>query len=301
MITAVAEGDGEIAARARPRFRGASPSRPEWWLATPLGLTYLAFFLAPLLLLLWISFHDDNELTRVGTANWVKFLGDPFYVGVVLKTLKLGLLTVLATTVLSYPVAIIYYETTDRLRRVLLFIIILPLLLSVVVRTFAWIAILSREGVANSALQALGLTDGPIPLLQTEFGLIFALMQIEMPLMLLPLIAVMQRIDPRLIEASRALGASRWRTTFRVLIPLSLPGWVAGSTLVFASSTTAFISQSVIGGDRLVYLPKVIWQQAMVIYNWPLAAVASVMLLVSVLGGIFVIGMIGRRISREAL
>lgn len=300
-MTIAADEVNDQPRRARTGFRGATPASPDWRLATPLGLTYLAFFFAPLLLLLWVSFHNDNELTEFGFANWAKFLGDPFYVGVVFKTLKLGLLTVLATTVLSYPVAILYYEAGERVRRILLFIIILPLLLSVVVRTFAWIAILSREGVANSTLQAIGLTSGPVPLLQTELGLIIALMQIEMPLMLLPLIAVMQRIDPRLIEASRALGASRWRTTLRVLIPLSLPGWVAGSTLVFASSTTAFISQSVIGGGRLVYLPTVIWQQAMVIYNWPLAAVASVLLLAAVLGGVFIISMIGRRIAPEVV
>jgi putative spermidine/putrescine transport system permease protein len=84
-----------------------------------------------------------------------------------------------------------------------------------------------------------------------------------------------------------------------VLLPLSLPGWVAGATLVFASSTTAFISQSVIGGGRLVYLPTVIWQQAMVLYNWPFAAVASMMLLLCVLGGVFALGLLGRWISRE--
>jgi len=286
--------------RHRLRFRGATPCRPEWSLAAPLGLVYIVFFLAPLLLLLWISFHDDNELTRPGFGNWIKFWSDPFYVGVVLKTLKLGVLTVLAATVLSYPIALLYYEAGARIRKIVLFLVILPLLLSVVIRTFAWIAILSREGVANAVLQGLGLTSGPISLLQTEFGLILSLMQIEMPLMLLPLIAVMQRIDPRMVEASRALGASRWRTTFQVLIPLSLPGWIAGATLVFASSTTAFISQSVIGGGRLVYLPSVIYQQSMVIYNWPFAAVASIMLLVSVLGGVFLIAAIGRWISREA-
>ncbi|MGF1651320.1 MAG: ABC transporter permease [Hyphomicrobiaceae bacterium] len=283
------------------RRRKAAEPGPDWRLASPLGATYALFFAAPLLLLLWISFYDDVELTRFGVSSWVKFLGDPFYMGVVGKTLQLGLMTVLAATVLSYPLAILFYEASDRVRRVLLFVIILPLLTSVVVRTFAWIAILSREGVANSTLQAIGLTTAPVPLLQTELGLVIALMQIEMPLMLLPLLAVMQRIDPRLIEASRALGASRWRTTFRVLIPLSLPGWVAGATLVFASSTTAFISQSVIGGGRLVYLPTVIWQQAMVIYNWPFAAVASVMLLVSVLGGIMMLGLLGRWLSREVV
>jgi putative spermidine/putrescine transport system permease protein len=271
--------------------------RIEWRLATPLGLAYLILFAAPLLLLLWISFFEDNELTRMGLGTWVKFLSDPFYVGVVWRTLVLGVVTVIAATILAYPLALVFYEAGPRMRRLLLFIVVLPLLTSVVVRTFAWIAILSREGVINQTLLALGLSSAPVPLLQTQHGLVLALMQIEMPLMLLPLLAVMQGIDRNLVEASRSLGASRWRTFFKVLLPLSVPGWVAGATLVFASATTAFISQSVIGGGRLVYLPSVIWQQAMVISNWPFAAVASVMLLLSVLGGIAVLGVIGRLID----
>ena len=110
-----------------------------------------------------------------------------------------------------------------------------------------------------------------------------SLTQIEMPLMLLPLISVMSRLDPNLRDASAALGASRWRTLFTVIVPLSMPGLVAGCLLVFASSTTAFISQTVIGGVRLIYLPLLIWQQSLVVFNWPLAAVASLTLLVSVL------------------
>ncbi|MFM2421714.1 MAG: hypothetical protein RL291_244 [Pseudomonadota bacterium] len=269
--------------------------RVEWRLATPLGLAYLAFFAAPLLLLAGISVFDDNELTKPGLAQWAKFLGDPFYVGVVWRTVQLGILTVLAATVLAYPVALVFYEAGPFVRKLLLFVVVLPLLTSVVVRTFAWIALLSREGVINQGLLAIGLS--PVPLLQTQHGLVLALMQIEMPLMLLPLLAVMQNIDRNLVEASRSLGASRWRTFFRVLLPLSVPGWVAGATLVFASSTTAFISQSVIGGGRLVYLPSVIWQQAMVISNWPFAAVASIMLLVSVLTGIVALNAIGRLID----
>jgi len=296
----------ELSKRVGPKllgmggYRPAMPAAPHWLLASPLALAYGLFFAAPLLLLAWISLHEDAELTRMGFATWAKFLGDPFYVGVVIKTLKLGIITVIAASVLSYPVALVYYTAGPRVRRILLFVVLLPLLTSVVVRTFAWIALLSREGVANTLLQSSGLTTAPVPLLQTELGLVIALMQIEMPLMLLPLLAVMQRIDPRLVEASRALGASKWRTLAKVLIPLSLPGWVAGATLVFASSTTAFISQSVIGGGRLVYLPTVIWQQAMVLYDWPFAAVASMMLLACVLGGVVLLGLLGRWISREA-
>lgn len=271
---------------------------PRWQLALPLGLAFLAFFAAPLLMLVGTSGYEDDMVTQPGLANWRKFLGDPFYWKVTFDTLKLGAWTVLATLVVGYPLAVVYLQAGERWRRVLLFIVVMPVLLSVVVRTFAWIVILGRDGVINQAVLALGLSPVPLRLLQTELGLVLSLTQIEMPMMLLPLISTMARIDPNLRDASQALGASRWRTLCKVIVPLSVPGLVAGCTLVFASATTAFISQSVIGGNRLVYLPLVIWQQSLVVFNWPLAAVASIVLLVSVMLCIALIGVLGRRSMR---
>lgn len=242
--------------------------RVDWRLAAPLGLTYLVFFAAPFAILLGISFYADAEQTRLGPDSWTKFYGDAFYLKVVLDTLKLGVFAVLATTLVAYPLALVFRAARPRVQRVLIFVILMPLLTSVVIRTFAWIVILAREGVINQTLLALGLIGAPLNLLQTELGLVIALTQIEMPLMLLPLLTVMSRMDQNLVDASRALGASRWRTFARVILPLTLPGWIAGATLVFASATTAFISQSVIGGARLVYLPALIWQQSTVVYNW---------------------------------
>jgi putative spermidine/putrescine transport system permease protein len=267
----------------------------------PLALAYAAFFLVPLALLVVVSVFDDDTLTRAGFAQWRKFLGDPFTWKVVLDTMKLGVYTVVATTLVGYPIALVYLGARPRWQRVMLFIVILPLLTSVVVRTFAWIVILGREGVINQALLALGLVPAPLRLLQTEHGLVIALTQIEMPLLLLPLLSVMSRMDPNLRDASAGLGAAKWRTLFRVTLPLSLPGLVAGCMLVFASSTTAFISQFVIGGNRLVYLPLIIWQQSLVVYNWPLAAAAALTLLVSVGVGVAAIAAVGRRAGAYAV
>ncbi len=275
---------------------GAAPAgdKVDWRLATPLGLTYLVFFAAPFLILLGISFYADAEQTRLGLDSWLKFYTDRFYLKVIWDTLKLGIFAVIATTLLAYPLALVYRAASPGWQRVLLFIILMPLLTSVVIRTFAWIVILAREGVVNQTLMGLGLTATPLNLLQTELGLVIALTQIEMPLMLLPLLTIMNQMDQNLVDASRALGASKWRTFFRVILPLTLPGWIAGATLVFASATTAFISQSVIGGARLVYLPSLIWQQSMVVYNWPFAAVASLTLLFTVLAGIMALSWLGR-------
>ena len=117
---------------------------------------------------------------------------------------------------------------------------------------------------------------------------------VTFPFVARELIPIMQEQGTRDEEAALSLGASGWRTFFRVILPLTLPGWIAGATLVFASATTAFISQSVIGGARLVYLPSLIWQQSMVVYNWPFAAVASLTLLFTVLAGIMALGWLGR-------
>jgi putative spermidine/putrescine transport system permease protein len=293
MAVTVAAGDIRLA-RSRSLLRPA-----EWQLALPLAAAFVAFFAVPLLLLAAVSIFDDDKITVAGFAMWAKFLGDPFYWKVTFDTLKLGLLTVGATILIGYPLALVYMAAGPRLQRVLLFIIIMPLLLSVVVRTFAWIVILGHEGVINHVVLSLGLSPVPLRLLQTEFGLVLSLTQIEMPLMLLPLISVMGRIDPNLADASAALGASKWRTLFTVTLPLSLPGLIAGCLLVFASSTTAFISQQIIGGNRLVYLPLLIWQQSLVVYNWPLASVAALTLLLSVTAVIVAIAALGRRGTRH--
>ena len=289
-LAAVPEtGDGRLRRYLKP---------DEWQLALPLALAFAALFLAPLLLLVGVSFFDDDKITQPGFGSWTKFFGDPFSYKVIADTLLLGVKTVCATVVVGYPLALVYLDLPARLQRVLLFIIVMPLLLSVVVRTFAWIVVLGHEGMVNQVLLSLGIiSEPPLRLLQTELGLVISLTQIEMPLMLLPLISVMSRLDPNLRDASAALGASRWRTLFTVIVPLSMPGLVAGCLLVFASSTTAFISQTVIGGVRLIYLPLLIWQQSLVVYNWPLAAVISLSLVVSVLSVIAALSYVGRRSS----
>jgi len=282
--------------------RDLSLGQPGGWfrlregqLALPLALAFLSLFLAPLLMLCGVSFFEDDKITRPGLGTWAKFLGDPFTWKVIGDTLLLGVKAVITTMILGYPLALVFMDAGPRLQKVLIFVIVMPLLLSVVVRTFAWIVILGREGVINQALLGLGLISEPLKLLQTELGLVISLTQIEMPLMLLPLISVMSRLDPNLRDASAALGASRWRTLFTVIVPLSMPGLVAGCLLVFASATTAFISQTVIGGVRLIYLPLLIWQQSLVVFNWPLAAVASLTLLISVLSVVGALSWLGRR------
>ena len=266
-----------------------------WQLMLPLALAQAVFFLAPLLLLAATSFATDENLREWSLRAWRDVLGDSFHIQAVLNTLRLGAFAVLATALLAVPLALVHMVAGPALKRAILIAAVLPLLTSVVVRTFSWIVILGREGLINATLQGLGLTSAPIALLQTEHGLVLALTQIEMPLMLLPLIASLSRIDPALLDASASLGASLARTLRRVMLPMALPGLIAGSTLVFASAATAFISQSVIGGGRLNYLPSLVWQQAMVVFDWPLAAAMAITLMGSVLVVAALLSALGRR------
>jgi putative spermidine/putrescine transport system permease protein len=287
---AIQQGDPPIAPD-----RARAPREREGWLALPLALFFLFFFLAPLGLLAGVSFRVTPQLEGFGAVQYAKFAGDPFNWSVLWQTLLLGVKTVALTACIGIPLGLLFMEAPRRLQPLLLFVIVLPLLTSVVVRTFAWMVILGREGLINNVLLMLGLVSAPVRLLHTELGLVISLSQIEMPLMLLPLISVMSRLDPNLKDASAALGAGRWRTLFRVTLPLSLPGLLAGCLLVFASSVTAFVSQTIIGGGRTVLMPFYLWQQATTLFNWPFAATIGMVLLTAVLAVVATLNALGRR------
>ena len=233
---------------------------PEWGLLAPLGAFFVLFFAAPLVVLLLVSFSDGLALDGLTLSHYAKFLGDTFSLGILVDTLLLGAKATAVCLLFGLPLAWVCVHAGPRQRSLLLFLVILPILTSVVVRTFAWIVILGQQGILNKAFLSLGLIDSPLRLLFSEVGVVMVLAQVQMPLMVLPLITTLQRIDPNLAEASRALGAGHWRTFRRVILPLWLPGLVAGCILVFAACTTAFVTQTLIGGARLVYMPLHIYQ-----------------------------------------
>ncbi len=185
-------------------------------------------------------------------------------------------------------------RSPSALQKLLMLIIVMPLLTSVVVRTFAWVVILGRQGIVNSALLDLGWIDGPLKLLYTRGGLIVALANVQLPLMALPLITALQKLDPNLEDASAALGASAFRTFLRITLPLTVPGIVAGCLLTFAATITAFISQSLIGGGQMLFMPMYIYQQASTLQNWPFAAAISLVFLVAVLVCVALFNRLGR-------
>jgi putative spermidine/putrescine transport system permease protein len=269
-------------------------------LVLPLAVLFVVFFLAPLLVLLAMSLSRDAEMHALTLAHYTRFFTDPFNYSILWSTLLLGVKATLLCLLFGYPIAWIASRANARWQAVLLFLVILPIMTSVVVRTFSWIVILGRQGVLNRIAMGLGLTSEPLRLLFTEPGVVMVLAQVQMPLMVLPILTVMSKLDPNLADASRVLGAGEWRTLWRVTLPLSLPGVIAGCILTYSASVTAFVTQTLIGGARLVYMPLHIYQQAIGANNWPFAAAISVIFMFAVLCVVALLNMLSRVTPADA-
>jgi putative spermidine/putrescine transport system permease protein len=180
----------------------------------------------------------------------------------------------------GYPLAHWMARMRSRLGHALLLMaVIAPMLTGIVVRTFAWMTLLADRGVINTALAWLGLIEKPLPLMYGELGVVVGLVHIYVPFMVLTLIGVIGRIDPALEEAARNLGAGRLRTFLEVTLPLSLPGILAGSLLVFALAISAYVTPVLLGGGNVLTLPMLIYQQVSASFNLGFAGALGVVLL----------------------
>jgi putative spermidine/putrescine transport system permease protein len=266
----------------RTRAWGGRRVAGDWLLTLPLSVFFLAFVAVPLALLAAISLHNDAAMTQAGLHQYARFFRDSYNRGILWSTLGLGVWTTASCIVLGYPVAWLYVSSTARWRRPLLLCILLPLLTSSVVRTFAWVVILGNEGLVNQALAALGLIGSPVKLLYTPTAVVLSLAQIELPLMVLPLATALSAIDPR-------------RTWWRVTLPLSVPGLLSGTLLVFTGAVSAFVVQTLVGGGQLMYMPFYIYQQAIQSQDYPFAAAIAMILLVSILVMVTLLNYGGRK------
>ncbi|MBB4372846.1 putative spermidine/putrescine transport system permease protein [Bradyrhizobium sp. cir1] len=264
----------------------------------PLAALFFAAFVLPLVALVAISLFRTPQFAELSLAQYLRFLSDPFSIKVLTDTLWLGAEVALATLILAYPLALVYVASGPFMRTLITFLIMLPLLTSTVVRTFAWIVILGRDGIVNSAMLSLGLWQAPARLLYTWEGMVLALTQIQLPLMALPVINSLLRLDGNLTRAAEGLGASRARIFITVILPLTLPGAIAGWLLVFAAAATAFITQTLVGGGRIILMPSYIYQQAVGVQDWPFSAALSLIFTLAVTGIVFAIGALSRRYVR---
>ncbi|MBL8571368.1 MAG: ABC transporter permease [Phreatobacter sp.] len=270
---------------AAPALRPRRPAvSPIAWAVGPALLLFVVFFILPFGVMALLSVLTGNPAIQSGvtftTQHYERFFEDSLYFEALVATLRIGAITTIASLVIGYPLAHLMARTHSRIGHALLLMaVIAPMLTGIVVRTFAWMTLLQDRGVINTTLLSWGLISSPLKLMYNEFGTIVALVHIYVPFMVLTLTGVIGRIDERLEQAARSLGANRTRTFLEVTLPLSLPGILAGSLLVFALSISAYVTPFLMGGTDVLTLPMLIYQQVGASFNLGFAGALGVVLL----------------------
>jgi len=275
-----------------------------WALLLPAVALLLVAFVLPVGMMVPTSVHRYVPLVgitrEITLAYYVRLVSDAYYLEIVGRTLALGAVVTLATLVIGYPVAFFLARTRSRWRNWLTILVVFPLLLNLVVRTFGWIALLAQNGLVNQALQALGLVESPLRLLFNFAGLLIGLTHIFLPFMVLVLIGAIQNIPREVEDAARVLGAS-WGSAFlRVTLPLSTPGVVSGSILVFVLTISALVTPRLLGGPTYQVMSTLIYDEFLQRLNWPAGSAQALALTVMVLALVFVSGLLGRRAGARA-
>jgi spermidine/putrescine transport system permease protein len=270
-------------------------------LLAPVTLWLGLFFLVPLLFVLAYSFGTSGVYGGItlgfNPGNYLKVF-DPLYLEIVVRTLVIALITTLLCLALGYPLAYFIAMKGGHWKNVLILLVMIPFWTSLLLRAYAWVVILGGNGIANRALQFLGITDGPVDLIFTPQAVLMGMVYSYLPFMILPLYAALERFDVRLKEAAHDLGASRWHTFWRVTFPISMPGVIAGSILVFIPSAGEFVIPNLLGGARTVMVGNLIQQQFLQARDWAFGSALAVMLAALLLGAIL---FYVRRVGAEKL
>lgn len=251
-------------------------------LAIGLTLGWLGLFvLVPNLLIIAISFLTRDEqdlLALVITVSHYQRLLDPLYLQVFLHSMYLAGMATGLCLLLAYPFALILARLPKRWQPLLLFLVVIPFWTNSLIRTYAIKIFLGAKGMLNGMLLGLGIIDEPLQLMYTETAVILGLVYILLPFMILPLYSTIEKLDWRLIEAARDLGADRWQCFMRIILPLSLPGILGGTLLVFLPALGMFYISDLLGGAKHLLIGNVIKTQFLTVRDWPFGAAASVTL-----------------------
>jgi putative spermidine/putrescine transport system permease protein len=264
------------AAGGARRPRGLAGNR---WslLVLPAAVFLTVFFLAPLVLM---SLRSVTDPVDAGLSNYSRFFAEEAYLRVLTNTFWIALISTITCLVVGYPFAYLMTVVPGRIAGLLLIAVLLPFWSSLLVRTFAWQVILRDTGIINRFLMDLGFIDEPLTLIRTTGGVILGMSHILLPFMVLPIFAVMRRIDPEFGRAAANLGASPASAFLRVFVPLSLPGVVAGCLLVFVLALGFYITPALLGGLRDQMISQLIVQQVQQRLDWGFGTAMSVLLMV---------------------
>ncbi|QDC01651.1 ABC transporter permease [Mesorhizobium sp. 8] len=247
-------------------------------LCLPAFLFLAVFLVGPLIVNLIQSFTGPDG--HPGAGQYLRIFGDVYYLGVLANTVVLSVAVTLASLMLGYPLAITIARTGGAFKSLLIFLVVTPLLINVVVRSFGWMVILGRSGFLNAILKALQLDT--INLIGSWTAVAITLVHVLLPFMVLSIASALEGIDGSLEDAAMTLGANPRRTFAHVVLPLSMPGIITGTLLVFSLSMGSFVSVMVIGSNATMVLPLLVYEQLNVASDWPFAAALGTVLVVVV-------------------
>jgi putative spermidine/putrescine transport system permease protein len=251
-------------------------------LLAPSLIVILGAFILPMAYIFLLSFQQEEVSFTFN--NYLLFVQDPYYFQILGRTIKISIMTVVACLLLGYPVAMYMAKASPKMRGFITFLIISPHLISVVIRNFGWVVILGPKGFVNSTLMKLGLIDEPLRLIYSELGVVIGLTDSMIVYMILAIATSLYSIDGSLYKAADILGASKLKGFFTITVPLSLPGIIAGTTLVFSLSMSSFVTPALLGGTSVKVMPVIAYETIMVTLDWSLGAALAFLLIVFALG-----------------
>ncbi|MFC0216790.1 putative spermidine/putrescine transport system permease protein [Pseudochelatococcus lubricantis] len=249
-------------------------------LAMPAVLLLLAFFVIPVAMLLLRSITEPEP----GLQNYAALVGSPTYAKVFLNTFFVAGIVTLITVLIAFPVAWALTIMPRPWAAVIFAIIILSMWTNLLARTYAWMVLLQQTGLINRILISIGIIDQPLQLTNNLIGVTIGMVYIMLPFMILPLLGVIRKIDPSILQAAALCGATRWQALTRVLLPLATPGIASGGLMVFVMSLGYFVTPSLLGGTANMMLAELIAQQVQSLVNWGMGGAAAFILLVVTLG-----------------
>lgn len=273
-------------------------SRP-FWVLIPFGWLIL-FFLIPFATIFKISFSEpfiglppyapllewvgDCALqVKVTFANYRFIIFDPLYLMAYFNSLWIAFWATCVCLLIGYPMAYAIMRADPRLKNMLLMLVILPFWTSFLVRVYAWMGLLSPQGIINNALLSLNLIPAPLPLMGNTFAVGLGIVYSYLPFMILPLYASLEKIDPALLEAAFDLGCHPFRAFWKIIVPLSLPGAISGAMLVFIPAVGEFVIPELLGGSQTLMIGRVLWNEFFYNRDWPVASALAVVMLILLL------------------
>jgi putative spermidine/putrescine transport system permease protein len=269
----------------------------KWGLPLPATIAVTVLLIIPVALTIATTFGESKGVF----STYAAFFNSGFRRAVLWRTLEVALITTALSLVIGFITAYVIAQMPGRLKSIMIIAAVFPLLTGVVVRSFAWLIILGKNGIINDTLMSIGIITEPLAMLYTEGSVIVAMVYLFVPLMILTLTGVLEGIPRDLIEASASLGAKPIPTFMQVILPLATPGLIVGAVLVFTGSFTSYATPQLLGGEKQMMMGTFLYQRAMVTFDWVGASTVAAIMVVITIAIVSIMSRIARRLNPMAV